>query len=135
MLVGGADYLMKQLPDQNEKNIYYWFYATQVMHNIGDAQWQAWNRKMRDLLVKTQCRDENCSKGSWDPDNVWGHHGGRLMQTSLSCLTLEVYYRYPPLYDSQVPSEKPKSLGPPSKAATGYNPKNRSTQPRRRRTY
>ena len=40
--------------------------------------------------------------GSWDPDNpskdAWGTPGGRHMVTCLSCLTLEVYYRYLPLY-------------------------------------
>jgi len=43
-----------------------------------------------------------CSAGSWDPNkptkDAWGEPGGRLMMTSLSCLTLEVYYRYLPLY-------------------------------------
>ena len=28
----------------------------------------------------------------------WGPQGGRLMMTSLAALTLEVYYRYLPLY-------------------------------------
>ena len=40
--------------------------------------------------------------GSWDPSNPrpdhWGEAAGRLFQTSLSILTLEVYYRYLPLY-------------------------------------
>jgi hypothetical protein len=40
--------------------------------------------------------------GSWDPDkptrDAWSEPGGRLMVTSLSTLTLEVYYRYLPLY-------------------------------------
>ena len=47
-------------------------------------------------------RSSGCAAGSWDPakpvDDPWGSQGGRLMVTSLSCLTLEVYYRYLPLY-------------------------------------
>ena len=36
--------------------------------------------------------------GSWDPDGAWGDSGGRILYTSLSLLTLEVYYRHLPLY-------------------------------------
>ena len=99
MLVGGVDGLMKNLPDLDRKNVYYWYYATQVLRNMNNYEWDTWNRKMRKLLVDTQCRDDNCAKGSWDPaGDAWGSHGGRLMQTSLSCLTLEIYYRYLPLF-------------------------------------
>ena len=45
---------------------------------------------------------KGCATGSWDPDkpakDAWAEPGGRLMVTSLSALTLEVYYRYLPLY-------------------------------------
>ena len=63
-------------------------------------EWDTWNRKMRELLVHTQVRNtKDCANGSWAPENdAWGRRGGRLMQTSLSCLTLEVYYRYLPLF-------------------------------------
>ena len=53
-------------------------------------------------LIKTQVNDDTCASGSWDPSNPrpdrWGEAAGRLFQTSLSILTLEVYYRYLPLY-------------------------------------
>lgn len=55
MLVGGVDFLMKNLPELNEKNIYYWYYATQVLRNMNDSDWDKWNRKMR-FLVDTQSR-------------------------------------------------------------------------------
>ena len=32
-----------------------------------------------------------------------------MMQTSLSCLTLEAYYRYLPLYQSDKPRSQPPS--------------------------
>ena len=99
MLVGGVGYLMQHLPDESDKNVYYWYYATQVMRNMNNYEWDQWNRKMRNLLVHTQCRDNNCANGSWDPINdAWGRYGGRVMQTALSCLTLEIYYRYLPLF-------------------------------------
>jgi hypothetical protein len=98
MLTGGMAYLMNNLPDEGRESIYYWYYATQVMHNMSGYGWHAWNRKMRDLLIHTQVRNtEQCANGSWDPkDDLWGKRGGRVMQTALSCLTLEIYYRYPP---------------------------------------
>jgi hypothetical protein len=36
--------------------------------------------------------------GSWDPDPVWGMHGGRVYATALAAMTLEVYYRYLPMH-------------------------------------
>jgi hypothetical protein len=103
MLVGGIKYLLNHLPDENTPNIYYWYYATQVMHNMRGAEWDAWNRKMRDVLVRSQVRNDTCAAGSWDPaKDVWGKQGGRLMETSLATLTLEVYYRYLPIFKTEV---------------------------------
>ena len=100
-IIGGVQDLMANLPDGRAPNVYYWYYATQVMHNMNDKNWDAWNHRMRRILVDSQCRI-GCATGSWDPDNpvrdVWGVQGGRVMTTSLSALTLEVYYRYLPLY-------------------------------------
>ncbi|MGA2034782.1 MAG: prenyltransferase/squalene oxidase repeat-containing protein [Thermoguttaceae bacterium] len=103
MMVDGVKYLMTQLPDRNQRNIYYWYYATQVLHNYTGYEWDTWNRAMRKLLIETQVKDPNtCANGSWDPDkpahDQWAHEGGRLMETALSALTLEIYYRYLPLY-------------------------------------
>jgi hypothetical protein len=84
------------------------------MHNMADKDWDAWNRKMRKILVASQAR-EGCATGSWDPDkpsrDAWGPQGGRIMMTSLACLTLEVYYRYLPLYKLDKPEEI-KPAGP-----------------------
>ena len=108
VIVGGVQYLMANQPEPQAHNLYYWYYATQVMHNMADKDWDTWNRKMRTILVNTQSR-EGCASGSWDPDkpqrNAWGGAGGRLMMTSLSALTLEVYYRYLPLYKLDKPEE------------------------------
>ncbi len=107
---------MDNQPDTSGRNIYYWYYATQVMHNQPGPAWDAWNRKMRHTLIDTQCRSGGCAAGSWDPNepqvDAWGPDGGRLMMTSLSALTLEVYYRYLPLYklDSQALDSVPERL-------------------------
>jgi hypothetical protein len=92
---------MKHLPNVNARDTYYWYYATQVMHNVPGPQWDNWNREMRRVLIDTQIKD-GCAAGSWDPAaptaDKWREAGGRVMITSLSALTLEVYYRYLPLY-------------------------------------
>lgn len=102
LMLEGMSILMRTMPDKQRRNAYYWYYATQVMHNLPGAEWDTWNRAMRRVLIETQAKD-GCATGSWDPDlpsKDAGHSdaGGRLMITSLSALTLEVYYRYLPLY-------------------------------------
>jgi hypothetical protein len=104
MLTGGTTYLMNRVPQEGDNpNIYYWYYATQVLHNMSGAEWDTWNRKMRDVLVHTQVRNvDECANGSWPPErDPWGRQGGRVMQTSLSALTLEIYYRYLPLFKAE----------------------------------
>ena len=95
---------MDHLPDEARlPNIYYWYYATQVMHNMAGYEWDAWNRKMRKLLVTAQSATAALAPtGSWDPSGDPGaSSGGRVMMTALSCLTLEIYYRYLPLFKAE----------------------------------
>ena len=80
-------------------NIYTWYYATLASFHTGGPQWDAWNRHLQAALLPLQHRSGGPLDGSWDPDRVWGGHGGRVYATSLAALTLEVYYRYRPLHD------------------------------------
>ena len=84
----------------NRQDVYYYYYATQVMHHFGGEPWREWNEKMRESLIAKQDKnDKSAHFGSWSPQgDPWGRAGGRLMITSLNLLTLEVYYRYLPLY-------------------------------------
>src|SRR5262249_8474558 len=94
-------YIKPNYPKLEVKNAYYYYYATQVMHHFGGDDWKAWNLKNRELLVKTQNDERQRPEvwGSWSPQgDQWGQAGGRLMVTSLNLLSLEVYYRYLPLY-------------------------------------
>ena len=85
-------------------DLYYWYYATQVMHHWGGQPWAAWNRRMRDALVTTQ-EIAGHEAGSWDPITPHGHQAGRLYMTALACCTLEVYYRHAPLYGEKMLKE------------------------------
>jgi hypothetical protein len=99
-------------PPGSLNSIYYYYYATQVLHHVGGDSWQAWNEKMRDQLIKSQDKGEKekHQAGSWGPEaDAHGSAGGRLMTTSLSLLTLEIYYRHLPLYrrDAAMMKDKP----------------------------
>jgi hypothetical protein len=94
----GIQWLLEEHPPtRRDSNIYYWYYATQVMHHWGGEPWVEWNRQIRDVLVLTQ-ETRGHEAGSWAPDDPHGHQGGRLYMTALACCTLEVYYRHAPLY-------------------------------------
>ncbi len=97
------------LQSSNERNIYYWYYATQLLHNMHNKAWRQWNPRVRDGLVASQMTTKSCDNGSWSPfvpeADVWGIRAGRLYQTSLSILTLEVYYRFLPLYRNDDPKK------------------------------
>lgn len=81
----------------SREDMYYNYYATQVMHHWGGELWDQWNVRMREQLIVTQLR-EGPAAGSWDVTDPHGALGGRIYQTSLSVMTLEVYYRHLPLY-------------------------------------
>jgi hypothetical protein len=86
-------------PSPTLRNMYYYYYATFTLFNVGDEHWAQWNPKMRELLISTQARGSDLTlKGSWEPQGKqFQNYGGRLMTTSLALLTLEVYYRHLPL--------------------------------------
>ena len=102
-MADGVDRLRKQwMPTETRFDMYYYYYATQIMHfHEGDVWHKDWNPKMRDMLLKLQTSGKNNDKldGSWDPDkSMIGSSCGRLGTTCLPTLTLEVYYRHLPLY-------------------------------------
>lgn len=97
-LIRGVNYLSDKGPDS--RNLYYNYYATQVMHHYGGDAWYSWNLKLRDHLIDTQCT-EGHELGSWFYPGQWNDTGGRLYCTSLALLILEVYYRHLPLYQQQ----------------------------------
>ncbi|HEX5447184.1 MAG TPA: prenyltransferase/squalene oxidase repeat-containing protein, partial [Pirellulales bacterium] len=86
-------------------NIYYSYYATQVLHQFDGPDgplWKAWNTKMRDSLVASQSKKGH-ETGSWffKPGDSGSSAGGRLYCTSMATMTLEIYYRYMPIYQQK----------------------------------
>ncbi len=110
----GAGGVYRDLSSSNERNIYYWYYATQLLHNLGGKEWVDWNKQVRDGLVGMQMTGDGCDHGSWSPiepqPDVWGSRVGRHYTTALSLLTLEVYYRWLPLYRPPEAPTDPKDV-------------------------
>jgi hypothetical protein len=97
-LRAGVAHFLTHLPEWDKRNVYYWYYATQVCHHMEGNDWQRWNNVMRQLLPENQVK-RGPERGSWDPaGDRWGPGGGRLYVTCLSLYTLEVYYRHLPIY-------------------------------------
>lgn len=95
----GIQALLLDAPfDLADHDVYYWYYATQVMHHFGGSDWRKWNDVMRVELPKAQVVGGR-EDGSWAPQrDRWGRNHGRLYTTCLSIYCLEVYYRHMPLY-------------------------------------
>jgi len=102
--VGEAvELLARSPPETRSPNAYAWYYATLASFHAGGPQWEAWNRQLQAALLPLQRRESSGLDGSWDPDPVWGGHGGRVYATAMAAMTLEVYYRHLPMHRQNLP--------------------------------
>lgn len=99
-----AQFLVKKGPSNTD--CYFNYYATLFLFHVGDQPWRTWNPKVRDYLIRTQSQTDH-EAGSWYFDNAYSEVGGRLYTTAMCAMTLEVYYRFAPLY---MQSDKPFQL-------------------------
>jgi hypothetical protein len=103
-LARGVEQLAKAGPRPGD--FYHNYYAAQtIFHHTGGVGpvWRDWNEKIRDQLVEQQSTRGH-ERGSWwvdEPRDSHNTRGGRLYTTALATMTLEVYYRYLPLYQSE----------------------------------
>ena len=74
-------------------DLYYWYYGTLCVFQQGGDMWTRWNEAMKTALVTNQCKNGD-EMGSWDPVGAFSTQWGRVGETALACLCLEVYYRY-----------------------------------------
>ncbi len=103
-LVSGVEWITspENLVNYNKgRDVYTWYYATQVAHHMEGDYWKRWNAVMRQVLPEQQVK-RGRENGSWDPEqptlDQWAPHGGRLYVTALSLYMLQVYYRHLPIY-------------------------------------
>ncbi|MBM4039723.1 MAG: terpene cyclase/mutase family protein [Planctomycetes bacterium] len=102
---GGKPGVANGTKDSLVGDLYYTYYSVLAMFQMGGEWWPEWNKLFRDPLVKCQIHQVNDARGrfvrgSWDPQNhVWAKHsGGRVYATAMAVLSLEVYYRFLPVY-------------------------------------
>jgi hypothetical protein len=92
----------------NRRDIYYDYYAAQLLRHYGGPEWDKFNTELRDWLVQTQSQRAG-EKGSWYFRDSVPHRGpkegGRLASTALATMILEVYYRHMPLYATSAAEE------------------------------
>ncbi|MGL6193620.1 MAG: prenyltransferase/squalene oxidase repeat-containing protein [Thermoguttaceae bacterium] len=87
---------------KNDRDVYYWYYATQTLHHYRGPEWKTWNDAMKQAICENQERKPGSREyGSWNPNmptrDAWCTQG-RLYVTCFSIITLEVYYRHLPIY-------------------------------------
>ncbi len=92
-----ADLMLKCLPKWDPEgygcDMYYWYYGSYAMYQMGKHYWKTWNKAMKEAVLEPQ-RHDGAHDGSWDPVGPWGHSGGRVYSTATMVLCLEVYFRY-----------------------------------------
>jgi hypothetical protein len=100
----GVEWLSNTGPSMG--NMYYNYYATQVMRHWEGDLWTKWNNVMRDQLVSSQAKGGH-ETGSWymPGGDLGADQGGRLYCTSMATMILEVYYRHLPIYRKQSTEE------------------------------
>ncbi len=91
----GVRYLEELGPSRSD--MYFNYYAHQVMHHHEGPGWDAWNQELREFLIATQS-SEGHQNGSWYFEDPHAESGGRLYTTAMCVMLLQVYYRYLPLY-------------------------------------
>jgi len=102
-LQGGVEFFVNQggMPEWDgnggKVDLYYWYYGTLCVFQQGGDLWKRWNDALKKALVENQ-RKGGDEDGSWDPVGAYSEYWGRVGQTAIACLCMEVYYRYLPLY-------------------------------------
>jgi hypothetical protein len=105
LMIRQANLLLTDLPNWEAENTpsrsaqhpYHWYYGTLAMFQMGGDHWRKWNTALKKTLLPNQ-RKGGDEDGSWDCRMGWGPTGGRVYTTAINALSLEVYYRYLPMY-------------------------------------
>jgi len=98
----GMEYISARGPDST--NMYFDYYATMFLYRVDGQRgekWRKWNLAMREQLIESQAtKGGKHLIGSWhipageeDRAACIGDVGGRVFDTALAVMTLEVYYR------------------------------------------
>ena len=92
----GTDWLADPGPTRHalERN----FFTHQIVFHRQGKSWSHWNGKIRDQIISRQDKEEE-HRGSWhDADDECGKSLGRVSQTAINLMMLEVYNRHLGVY-------------------------------------
>lgn len=103
-MIEAAEYLKTSLPDPRRPAFYYWYYGCLSLYQHQGPAWEMWNQEMKKTLLGMQVR-KGAGAGSWPAKGQFAPRGGVVMSTAMATLSLEVYYRYLPMYH---PIPKPR---------------------------
>lgn len=98
-------YIMGYLPGKIKPDYYGWYYCTLALNQMQGSAWKQWNDKMRPYFEKSQHIGGDLD-GAWKTNTQWASRGGTIYSTSMACLSLQVYYRYLPMYKGNKTDEK-----------------------------
>ena len=94
-------HIQRKMPSENQGDFYYWYYACLSLYQNQGPVWDEWNERMKPIWLNLQVKTGK-NAGSWEARG--GRHMddmGRVITTALATLSLEVYYRYLPLYQER----------------------------------
>ena len=72
-------------------DIYYWFLGNFCVFQQDGDSWTTWHKSLTKALAKNQ-RKHGDEAGSWDAKGFASDEWGRVGQTALGCMSVEVYY-------------------------------------------
>lgn len=118
--------LLQQGP--NAGDMYYTYYANQVMYQHGGAPWDQWKQRMDQLLLQSQAKGGHMD-GSWFLGGDHGSQkGGRVYCTVMALLCLEENYRHMRLFQHALGNQQGQQIPDPKNAA-GAQPGAAAAQP------
>jgi hypothetical protein len=80
------------------QDLYYIYYASMAMFQMRGDYLNEWKNAFDPALRKRQER-KGPTRGSWPVEgSAYGSHGGRVYTTAMALLSLEVYFKFMPLY-------------------------------------
>ena len=89
----------------SKTDLYFNYYANQVMFHYRLEGWTGWNHRLSGYLVRTQAKLGH-EMGSWYFEDPYAQEAGRHYVTCMAIMILEVYYRHMPLYQQRSIDER-----------------------------
>ncbi|MBI4243372.1 MAG: hypothetical protein HY606_04710 [Planctomycetes bacterium] len=96
--IKSSDANLPKWEEDIDADFYYWYYSSYAMWQMGGDYWKWWEKPIEKVMLEHQSNKQDCTKGSWDPVDKWSWAGGRVYTTATGALILEVYYRFPNVF-------------------------------------